>query len=123
MVITDFHQMAQRLSATYREIRTGTFEFSFSDRFLKYQLFVGSTDPGMLLRADPEDPSQPCPMLEFPFICRQIIVGPSAYDDSKFGNAVRFYELENSIKSLRLTLSPRENNAWYIWASGVPIQE
>jgi len=86
----------------------------FSDKRLKYVLNLVPETHGVFLAADPEEPEQGCPMLEYGFTCTDIEIGPSAYRDGD--TAIRFYEHRDTFGGLRLTLTPRYDKTWYIWA-------
>ena len=70
-----------------------------------------------MLAADPEEPIQGCPLLEFGFRCTEIEVGMNAYAKDA-GDAVRFWEHRRFHEGIRLTLTPRGDNRWYIWVNG-----
>ncbi|QDT03318.1 hypothetical protein K227x_17000 [Rubripirellula lacrimiformis] len=87
----------------------------FSDARLKYVLNLMPATSCVFLAADPEEPEQGCPMLEYGFTCTDVEIGPSAYHDSEL--AIRFYEHRDTFGGLRLTFTPRHDKSWYIWAN------
>ncbi len=87
----------------------------FSDARLKYVLILVPDTSYVFLAADPDEPEQACPMLEYGFTCTDIEIGPSAYAENEF--AIRFYEHRDTLGGLRLTLTRRHDKNWYIWAS------
>ena len=70
-----------------------------------------------MLAADPEEPIQGCPLLEYGFRCTEIEVGVNAYSKDA-GDAVRFWEHRRFREGIRLTMTHRGDNRWYIWANG-----
>ena len=91
--------------------------FRFHDSVLRYELHVLHKNDSVLLAADPKEPNQGCPLLEFGFRCTEIEVGVNAYEEEA-GDAVRFWEHRRFHEGIRLTLTPRGDNRWYIWANG-----
>jgi hypothetical protein len=87
----------------------------FSDARLKYVLNLMPETSCVFLAADPDEPEQGCPMLEYGFTCTDIEIGPSAYGDNEL--AIRFYEHRDTFGGLRLTFTPRHDRNWYIWAN------
>ena len=87
----------------------------FRDARLKYVLNLMPDTFGVFLAADPDDPEQGCPMLEYGFTCTDIEIGPSAYAENE--TAIRFYEHRDTFGGLRLTFTPRHDKNWYIWAN------
>ena len=53
--------------------------FRFHDKRLRYQLHLLPNNQTGQLAADPVDPIQGCPMLEFSFCCSDVVIGKSAY--------------------------------------------
>ena len=87
----------------------------FSDARLKYVLHLMPETNAVFLAADHEKPEQGCPMLEYGFSCTEVVVGPSAYRANE--TAIRFYEHRDTTGGLRMTLTPRPDKSWYIWAN------
>ncbi|MCO8120131.1 hypothetical protein NHH03_00155 [Stieleria sp. TO1_6] len=87
----------------------------FRDARLKYVLNLMPDTLCVFLAADPDDPEQGCPMLEYGFTCTDIEIGPSAYGENE--TAIRFYEHRDTFGGLRLTFTPRQDKNWYIWAN------
>lgn len=90
--------------------------FRFCDSLLHYELNVYHLNDSVMLAADPKTPIQGCPQLEFGFRCTEIEIGVNAYSDDA-GDAVRFWEHRNDHEGIRLTLTPRGDDRWYIWAN------
>jgi hypothetical protein len=90
-------------------------EFIFADGRLRYVMNVLPTKMTVFLTADPDDPAQSCPMLEYGFTCNEVELGPSAYRAGD--TSVRFYEHRDTFGGLRLTLTPKGDKTWYIFAS------
>ncbi|MFK7768739.1 MAG: hypothetical protein AB8B55_16075 [Mariniblastus sp.] len=106
--------------------------FRFRDSLLRYEMHVNPQGNSVAFAADPEEPMQACPLLEFSFRCDEIEVGMNAYSKvygDKLGNAVRFWEQSNlnhredPENGLRLTMSPRGDGRWYLWANAIDIPE
>jgi len=77
----------------------------FRDARLKYVLNLMPETFGVFLAADPDEPEQGCPMLEYGFTCTDIEIGPSAYGENE--TAIRFFEHRDTYGGLRLTVTPR----------------
>lgn len=90
-------------------------QLTFSDARLRYSLGIMPGYGTIGLAADPDDPSQACPMLEYGFTCSEIAIGPNAYSDGE--NAIRFFEHRDTFGGLRLTFTPRGDGNWYMWAN------
>ncbi len=90
-------------------------QLTFADARLRYNLCIMPGYGTIGLAADPEEPIQPCPMLEYGFTCSEIEIGASAY--SCEDKAIRFYEHRDSLGGLRLTFTPRADGNWYMWAN------
>ena len=90
--------------------------FLFAGRRTKYALRVDADSNFAMLSADPVEPIQPCPLLEFTFPCDYAVVGESAYSNDD-GLAVRFYKDCIDHHRLRLVLTPLADGDWYIWAN------
>lgn len=90
--------------------------FRFADPLLKYHLAILPNLGSVQISMDPDEPVQPCPMLEYSFNCCAIAIGPSAYS-LELEDAVRFYEHKKYRGGLRLTLTPRWDGRWYTWAN------
>lgn len=90
--------------------------FRFRDSLLRYELQVHGWNDSVMLTADPEEPIQACPLLEYGFVCTEIEIGENAYHP-KAGHAIRFWEHRQNHHGLRLTLTPRGDNRWYIWSN------
>ena len=88
---------------------------TFADARLRYSLDIMPVHGTVGLAADPEEPIQGCPMLEYGFTCTEIEIGPSAYSEGD--KALRFYEHRDTFGGLRLTFTSRGDGNWYIWAS------
>ena len=99
-----------------REPQFDTERFRFEDTRLKYELQLLPNNGTAQLAADPVEPIQGCPMLEFSFGCSDIAIGPSAYGDQI---AIRFYEGELTPSGLRLTLTALPDGNWYVWANAI----
>lgn len=94
----------------------GSHLFLFDGTRTKYALCIYDTNNFAMLSADPIEPIQPCPLLEFTFPCDFAVVGESAYGGDH-GLAVRFYKDCVDHCKLRLVLTPVGNGDWYIWAN------
>ncbi|MEL6109576.1 MAG: hypothetical protein AAFU85_26500 [Planctomycetota bacterium] len=90
--------------------------FRFRDSVLKFELWVHLSQGSVFLAADPSEPIQACPLLEYGFVCSEIEVGMNAYGDSA-GDAIRFFQHRRSEGGIRLTMTPRGNDRWYLWAA------
>ncbi len=90
-------------------------QLTFTDTRLRYSLGIMPAYGTIGLAADPDEPIQACPMLEYGFTCSEIVIGPSAY--SADDKAIRFYEHRDTFGGLRLTFTPRRDGNWYMWAS------
>lgn len=90
--------------------------FRFHDPLLRFVLRIHPNIGSAQIAMDPDEPIQPCPMLEYSFNCCEIEIGQSAYS-LEYEAAVRFYEHRQSRGGLRLTLTPRHDGRWYIWAN------
>lgn len=117
----DVNDLIRLLKATHQIFEAAdpkftSHEFRFRDNRLRYVLNVVPEYGTVGLAADPEEPIQGCPMLEYGFTCSEIEIGASAYppEDAK---AIRFYEHRDTFGGLRLTFTPRGDGNWYIWAS------
>lgn len=116
----DIQRIAEVLNAT-EELYEGVDQppvchrLFFSDARLKYVLNLMPETHGVFLAADPDEPEQGCPMLEYGFTCTDIEIGPSAYREDEV--ALRFYEHRDTFGGLRLTFTPRHDKNWYIWAN------
>lgn len=116
----DIERIASILRATIEpreddEQRPVWHRLHFHDGRLKYVLNLMPETFCVFLAADPDEPEQGCPMLEYGFTCTDIEVGPSAYRENEI--AIRFYEHRDTFGGLRLTLTPRHDKNWYIWAN------
>ena len=87
----------------------------FSDARLRYVLNLMPETHCVFLAADPDEPEQGCPMLEYGFTCTDIEIAPSAYGENEL--ALRFYEHRDTFGGLRLTFTLRDDKNWYIWAN------
>jgi hypothetical protein len=94
--------------------RFSSHQLSFVDARLRYLLCIMPQCGTIGLAADPDEPIQGCPMLEYGFTCSEIQIGASAY--SHDAKAIRFYEHRDTRGGLRLTITPRVDGNWYIWA-------
>jgi hypothetical protein len=94
--------------------RFSSHQLSFADARLRYSLCIMPGYGTIGLAADPDEPIQGCPMLEYGFTCSEIQIGASAY--SHDAKAIRFYEHRDTRGGLRLTITPRVDGNWYIWA-------
>lgn len=95
-----------------------THEYRFSDTRLRYVLLIRPNMGSAFLSADPEEPQQGCPMLEYSFSISKIRVGESAYSDSQAPEiAIRFYDGHESQDEQRLTMTWIPLGYWYIWAN------
>lgn len=90
--------------------------FRFRDSILRYELWVHRSQGSVFLAADPSEPIQGCPLLEYGFGCCEIEIGMNAYSDSA-GNAIRFWQHRRSHGGLRLTITPRGDDRWYLWGN------
>ncbi len=98
-------------------------EFRFKDNRLKYVLRVQPNMGAVFLAANPEQPIQGCPMLEYSLPCSNIVIGESAYSDSIPNEiAIRFYDVEISQLTQRLTMTWIPDGYWYIWANAITRQ-
>lgn len=119
----DVHLLCEVLNASHERLRHETHPveshlFHFRDSLLEYQLLVRPVDQSVLLVADPEEPLQGCPLLEYGFACSEIETAPNLYDNHE-GQAVRFWQHRDSREGIRLTLTPRGKDRWYIWANAL----
>ena len=89
--------------------------FRFHDDRLRYELHIMPNNETVKLAADPEEPIQGCPMLEYDFQCTEIVIGTSAYHDKE--TAIRFYDRDLSPKGQRLTMTWVPHGFWYIGAN------
>ena len=100
-----------------------TEEYRFNDSRLKYALIVRPNMGTAFLAADPDEPIQGCPMLEYSFPCSSILIGDSAYSHEIPADiAVRFYDGEISQLTQRLTMTWIPDGYWYIWANAIDRQ-
>ena len=114
----DRESLANALNATTETLSEFDTEiFRFSDSRLRYEMHLHPNSGTALLAADPAEPIQGCPMLEFSFRCTDILVGSSAYSDTEDEVAIRFYEGDVSTAGLRLTLTWIPIGYWYTWAN------
>jgi hypothetical protein len=90
--------------------------FRFRDAIMRYELLIRCPAGATTLAMDPEKPIQGCPLLEFTFSCASIEIGENVYDPAA-GPAVRFWGNDRQKRDIRLTLTPRSDNRWYIWAN------
>jgi hypothetical protein len=90
--------------------------FRFSDPLLKYHLTILPNLGSVQIAMDPDEPIQPCPMLEYSLNCCEIVIEQRA-SSLEPENAVRFYEHKNDRGGLRLTLTPRWDRRWYTWVN------
>ena len=112
----DRESLANALNATTETLSEFDTEiFRFSDSRLRYEMHLQPNSGTALLAADPAEPIQGCPMLEFSFRCTDILVGSSAYSDTEDEVAIRFYEGDVSAVGLRLTLTWIPIGYWYTW--------
>ena len=95
-------------------------EFRFKDARLKYVLMVQPNMGTVFLAADPAEPIQGCPMLEYSLPCSNIVIGESGYDSNEL--AIRFYDGEISKLTQRLTMTWIPDGYWYIWANAINRQ-
>lgn len=95
--------------------RFAAHQLTFSDARLRYSLGIMPIYGTVGLAADPDEPIQGCPILEYGFTCSEIEIGPSAYSDGDL--ALRFYEHRDTFGGLRLTFTPRGDGNWYMWAN------
>ena len=80
----DRESLAYALNATTETLSEFDTEiFRFSDSRLRYEMHLQPNSGTALLAADPAEPIQGCPMLEFSFRCTDILVGSSAYSDTE----------------------------------------
>ncbi|MEO1529870.1 MAG: hypothetical protein AAFX06_31030 [Planctomycetota bacterium] len=114
------NSIATHLSASAERLydddgETDVHRLVFSDARLKFVMNVMPRANSVFLAADPFKPEQACPMLEYGFTCTEIAIGPSAYAEEEI--AIHFFEHRDSINGLRLTLTPRHDKNWYLWAN------
>ena len=117
----DAQAIASALNATLEtsagvETQFDTERFCFADSRVKYVLNLLPRSGTAQLAADPEEPLQGCPMLEFSFRCSDVVIGQSAYGDQI---AIRFYSGSRSPNGLRLTLTSQPDGNWYVWANAL----
>lgn len=94
--------------------RFSSHQLCFADARLRYSLCIMPGYGTIGLDADLDEPIQGCPMLEYGFTCSEIQIGASAY--SNYDKAIRFYEHRDTRGGLRLTITPRGDGNWYMWA-------
>ena len=113
--------MASALDATLDIIAADASQFDverfrFADSRLEYELRLLPINGTAQLAADPVEPIQGCPMLEFSFGCSEVVIGRSAYGDQI---AIRFYDDGHTPNGLRLTLTALPDGNWYVWANAL----
>tara|TARA_R110002049_G_scaffold278950_1_gene457800 strand:+ start:1798 stop:2181 length:384 start_codon:yes stop_codon:yes gene_type:complete len=91
--------------------------FHFAGTKAKYALRLSPSSNMGMMAADPVEPIQGCPLLEYYFKCDFVVVGENAYNKED-GLAVRCYKDVIDFYNMQLTLTPIGGGDWYIWANG-----
>lgn len=92
--------------------------FKFRDLRLHFFLQVAPFAGSVVFSADSSPDLSSCPIFEFTFLCTDINVSESAYPP--IGSiAVYFFDRNSQERDAKLTLTPRSDGNWYIWANAI----